>query len=147
METRQARLAMLLSVLALTLLTACHRTPDEAQVRAAIASVAEAAEQRAAGDVVAPLSEDFDGNGGELDRRALGNLVRVFALRGEHIGVSVGPIAVERRGERLLATMTVTLTGGGRLLPNQAGVYRVRSAWRQQDGRWLCYTATWERAL
>lgn len=147
MKTRQAGRATLSLMLALTLLTACHRTPDEAQVRAAIASVAEAAEQSAAGDVVAPLSEDFDGNGGELDRRALGNLVRVFALRGEHIGVTVGPVAVERRGERLLATMTVTLTGGGRLLPDQAGVYRVQSAWRQEDGRWLCYTATWERAL
>ena len=147
MKTRQAGRATLSLMLALMVLTACHRTPDETQVRAAITSVAEAAEQGVARNVLAPLSEDFDGNGGELDRRALGHLVRVFALRGEHIGVTVGPVAVERRGERLLATMTVTLTGGGRLLPDQAGVYRVQSAWRQQDGRWLCYTATWERAL
>ncbi|MEO7071487.1 MAG: hypothetical protein ABI300_00270 [Rhodanobacter sp.] len=139
--------AMLLMAMALTTLTACHRTPDEVQVRAAIASIAGAAQAGTAADVVAPLSEDFDGNQGELDRRALGNLVRVFALRGEHVGVTLGPVQVERRGERLLATMTVTLVGGGRLLPDQAGVYRVQSAWRRQDGKWLCYSATWERSL
>lgn len=147
MKTRRVGRVTLALMLALAGLTACHRTPDEIRVRAAIASVAEAAERGVARDVLAPLSEDFDGNGGELDRRALGNLVRVFALRGEHIGVTVGPVAVERRGERLVATMTVALTGGGRLLPDQGGRYRVQSAWRQQDGQWLCYTATWERAL
>lgn len=139
--------AILWLIVAGLAIAGCHRAPDEAQVRAAIAGVAEAAENGAAGDVVASLSDDFDGNGGEFDRRALGNLVRLFALRGERIGVVTGPIAVERRGERLLASMTVTLTGSGRLLPEHAGVYRVQSAWRREDGRWLCYTATWQRAL
>lgn len=134
-------------IVAMLAIAGCHRTPDEAQVRAAITAVAEAAENGAAGDVVAPLSDDFDGNDGEFDRRALGNLVRLFALRGEHIGVLLGPVAVERRGERLLANMTVTLAGSGRLLPEHAGVYRVQSAWRREDGRWLCYHATWSRRL
>lgn len=140
---------LLLAPLLLALcLSACRHPPDEAQVRAAIAAVAQAGEAGNAGDVVAPLSDDFDGNGGELDRRSLGNMVRLFALRGEHIGVSMGPVNIEHRGERMVASFTVTLTSrGGGLLPDQLGVYQVQSAWRHDDGRWRCYTASWKHAL
>ena len=148
--TRVKKAVCLLAVLALlsTCLTACRRTPDEAQVREAIAAVAKAAEAGSASDVGASLSEEFDGNAGSLDRRGLVNMVRMLALRGEHIGVTMGPVSIEPRGERLLATFTVTLTsGGGRLLPDQLGVYQVESAWRNEDGTWRCYTAKWKRAV
>jgi hypothetical protein len=133
-----------LALLALAL-AGCRRTPDEARVRAAISQIAQAAEAGAPRDVVAPLSDDFDGNAGELDRLSLANLVRLAALRGDHVRVATGPVAIEHRGERLVATLTVTLTGGGGLLPDHLGVYRIESAWRKQDGRWLCYSATWEQ--
>jgi hypothetical protein len=142
---RLKNIAILL--IAFILLAACHHTPDEQQVREAIASVAQAAEAGAAGDVGAPLSEDFDSNAGELDRRALTNMVRLLALRGEHIGVTMGPVSIEHRGERMVATFTVTLTSGGKLLPDQLGLYQVESAWRKEDGKWRCYTASWKHAM
>lgn len=147
MQVHARRGVVLLLAAAILALAACHRPGDEAQVRTAITAMATAAEATIAGDVVAPLSTDFDGNAGELDRRAIGNLVRLFALRGEHVGVVLGPIGIERRGERLLATVTVTLSGGGRWLPDHAGVYRVQSAWRGDGGAWRCYTASWKRVL
>ena len=128
-------------------LPACRRTPDEAQVRAAIASVAQAAEAGSASGVGEPLSEDFDGNAGALDRRGLTGMVRLLALRGEHVGVTTGPVSIEPRGERMVATFTVTLTSGGKLLPDQLGLYQVESAWRREDREWRCYTASWKRAL
>lgn len=128
-------------------LPGCHRTPDEARVRAAIAAVAQAAEAGSASGVGEPLSEDFDGNAGALDRRGLTNVVRLLALRGEHIGVTMGPVSIEPRGQRMVATFTVTLTSGGRLLPDQLGIYQVESAWRNEDGTWRCYTATWEHTM
>ncbi|AGG88670.1 MULTISPECIES: hypothetical protein [Rhodanobacter] len=128
-------------------LPACRRTPDEAQVRAAIASAAQAAEAGSAGDVGARLSEDFDGNAGQLDRRGLTGMIRLLALRGEHVGVSMGPVSIEPRGERMVATFTVTLTSGGRLLPDQLGLYQVESAWRKEDGEWRCYMASWKHSL
>jgi len=129
-------------------LAACRHTPDEEQVRQAIAAVAEAAEAGSAGGVGASLSEAFDGNNGSLDRRELVNMVRVLALRGEHIGVTMGPVTIEPRGERLLATFTVTLSSGsGRLLPDQLGIYQVESAWRSEDGTWRCYSAKWKRSM
>ena len=143
---KTAVLLIALTLLALAL-PACRRTPDEAQVRAAIASVAHAAEAGSAGDVGTPLSEEFDGNAGQLDRRGLTGMVRLLALRGEHVGVTLGPVSIEPRGERMVATFTVTLTSGGRLLPDQLGLYQVESAWRREAGEWRCYTASWKRSL
>jgi hypothetical protein len=141
--------ACLLSVLVLCMaaLPGCRHTPDEVRVREEIASIAHAAETNAASDVTAPLSDDFDGNAGELDRSALGNMVRFFALRGEHIGVTMGPIAIDHRGERMVATFTVTLTSGSQLFPDQLGVYEIESAWRKDDGKWRCYEASWKHSI
>ena len=139
---------LMASCLLATSLPACRRTPDEVRIREAIAAIAQAAESGAASDVGKPLSDDFDGNAGELDRRRLTGMVRLLALRGEHIGVTMGPISIEHRGARMLATFTVTLTSsGGRLLPDQLGVYRVESAWRDEDSTWRCYTAKWTREM
>jgi hypothetical protein len=136
-----------LVVLALVVLAGCRRTPDDAQIRSAIAAVATAAEAGSARGVATPLSDDFDGNRGELDRRKLVNLVRIAALRGERIGVTTGPIGIEHRGERIVATFTVTLSSRSRLLPDHMGLYEVESAWRKEDGEWRCYSASWERKL
>lgn len=129
------------------LLVGCHRTPDEAQVRDAIAGAAHAAEAGSASAAVAPLSDDFDGNAGELDARAMANMIRLIALRGDHVGVTLGPIAIEHRGERMLATFTVSLSSGSKLLPDQLGVYSVESAWRREGRHWRCYSASWKHPL
>ena len=136
-------LRLLAGVLLATLLAGCHRAPDEARVRAAIADMGKAVQAADAVATVAVLSQDFDGNDGALDRRDIANLVRVIRLRGEHVGVAIGPVSIERRGDRLLANVTVTLTRGSGVLPDQLGVYRIESAWRQQDGEWRCYHASW----
>lgn len=146
-STGRVQIRLLLVVLACTGLSSCRRTPDEMQIRTSIAAVAAAAESASANKVVAPLSDDFDGNDGELDRRALSNLVRIIALRGERIGATTGPIAIEHRGERMVATFTVTLTSRSGLLPDQMSLYQVVSAWRKEDGQWRCYSARWKRML
>jgi hypothetical protein len=133
-------------------LSGCRRTPDEVQVRGAIASIAQAAEANAASDLAAPLSDDFiandvDSNAGELDRRELANMVRLIALRGEHVGVTVGPIAIEHRGERIVATFTATLSSGSHLFPGQLGIYQIESAWRSEGGKWCCYSASWKHSI
>ncbi|MGN6092965.1 MAG: hypothetical protein ACTHOL_11490 [Luteibacter jiangsuensis] len=133
--------------LLLALLTGCRHAPDEERVRDAIAATAEAAEAGKAGDTVAALSDDFDGNAGALDRRALANLVRAYALRGQKVHVLMGPTEVSRRGDRMTATFTVTLTAGAGVLPDNAGAYTVETGWRKDGGEWRCYTATWKHAF
>lgn len=125
----------------------CRHTSAEQQVREAIGAVAEAAQAGDARAVVAPIEDDFDGNAGTLDRSALRNMVRLLALRKATIGVHPGPIAIETRGSRIMATFVVTLTTGRRALPDQVGVYRVESAWRQDSGTWRCYHAVWKQVM
>ncbi|NKZ39215.1 nuclear transport factor 2 family protein [Oleiagrimonas citrea] len=131
----------------LALLSACHRSPPEQQVRAAIQQAVEAARSRDAGALDDLLTPDFVMPDSRFDRRRLLGLLRVARLRNEKVSVLLGPVDVEMRGERIVATFTVTLGGGGRLIPERLGVYRVESAWREEGGDWLCYSARWKRTL
>jgi hypothetical protein len=128
-------------------LAGCHHTPDEEQVRKAIAATVDGAEAGKAGDTVEALTDDFDGDAGRLDKKALANLVRVYALRGQAIHVLMGPTTIEPRGDRIVATFTVTLTAGAGMLPENAGAYQVETGWRKEGGAWRCFTASWKKAL
>ena len=136
-----------LAPLLLLLLAACSSPPAEQQIRAAIEAAAAAARNADASAFGDLLSEDFDGNQGTLDRQRLMNMLRVQRLRGAKPGVHLGPVRIEARGERYLASFTASLTGGGRILPDRIGVYTIETAWKQVDGDWLCYSATWKRKL
>lgn len=148
MSMRKAIFRLAVGAVIVLGMSACRHRSDEAQVRAAIDAAAQAAQAGSASDLGVPINEEFDGNAGELDRRSLTSMVRLLSLRGEHVGVTMGPVSIEHRGERMVANFTVTLTSGsGRLLPDQLGVYQVESAWRNEDGTWRCYTAKWEHAM
>jgi hypothetical protein len=124
-------------------LMACHRTPDESRVRQGIEKAEHAAERADASALDDVLSDDFNGNNGEMERRQLIGLLRAASFRGETIHALTGPVEVEQRGERYVARFTVTLTSGGKLLPAQIGVYQVETAWRKDGREWRCYSATW----
>ncbi|GLQ90935.1 hypothetical protein [Dyella flagellata] len=125
----------------------CHRTPDEMLIRHAIDNAAQAAEQVDASAVVRPLTDDFDGNSGTMTRQDLGNLLRVAKFRGETLHAVLGAVDVQPRGERYVASFTVTLTSGGKLFPSQLGVFQVETAWRRDGHDWRCYSATWTQQL
>jgi len=131
----------------LSLLAGCRHAPDEEQVRKAIAATVAGAEAGKASDTVEALTDDFDGDAGQLDKKALANLVRFYALRGQSIHVLMGPTTVEPRGERIVATFTVTLTAGAGVLPDNAGAYQVETGWRKEGGEWRCFTASWKKSL
>jgi ketosteroid isomerase-like protein len=134
-------------LLGLSALTACRHGSDEDQVRQAIGSAAAAARDNDADGVLAQVSEDFVGNDGELDQPGLKRMLVVRAFRRDSTGVLVGPISVERQGDRLVATFTLTLAGGkpDSLLPDQADVFAMSTAWKREGGRWRCYSADWKQ--
>lgn len=125
----------------------CHRPPDTEQVRAAIHAAARAAEAGEGRATVEPLTEDFAGNHGELDATGIRQMVALARLRHERLGVTLGPISVERRGERLVANFTASFTRGQGVVPERLGVFDIQSAWRKDGGAWRCYAATWEEKL
>lgn len=131
------------------LLAGCQRTPAEQQVRAAIASAVAAARANEPRGVLGVVAGDFSGNGGELDRPGLRQFLAARALRGDRTGVLVGPMTFERRGDRVIATFNLVLTGGraSDLLPADSAIYKMSTAWRRERGKWVCYNATWARAI
>lgn len=139
---RFSLLALLLVVLA-----GCHRAPDEVLIRQAIDKTVQATEQVAASAAVAALTDDFDGNSGTMTRQDIANLLRAAKFRGETLHAVSGPVDVQPRGERYVASFTITLTSGGKLFPSEAGVYKVETAWRREGREWRCYNATWTQQL
>lgn len=136
---------ILVLVLAATALAGCHRTPAEQQVRQAIAGAVTAARGNDVRGVLGVVTDDFTGNDGDLDRRGLHQLLAVRALRQDQTGVLVGPISFQHRGDRIVATFNLVLTGGkpGDLVPSDSAVYAMTTAWRRDGGHWRCYNATW----
>lgn len=132
----------------MALLAGCQRTPAEQQVRDAIGHAVAAARANEPRGVLAVVADDFTGNAGELDRTTLRQFLAARALRQDRTGVLVGPITFERRGERLVATFNLVLTGGraGDLLPADSAIYRMTTAWRREHGKWVCYNAAWTGA-
>lgn len=137
---------MFFALLALCL-AGCRRAPDEVRIREAIEAARTAATQVDAGGLIGVLSEDFDGNGGAMSRKDLGNLLRLARFRGETVHAVIGPIEMESRGDRYVARFTVTLSSGGKLFPAELGMFNVETGWRREGREWRCYTATWERRL
>lgn len=137
----------LLVLLGSGLLAGCHRAPAEQQIHTAIEAAATAARANDSHGVLDVVSDDFTGNGGELDQRGLRQLLAVRTLRHDQTGVLVGPIAFEHQGDRIIATFNLVLTGGkpGDLLPEHSAIYAMTTAWRRDGGTWRCYNATWRQ--
>lgn len=143
-KTHRIMLAALLA-LAACALASCHRVPAEQQIRQAIDSAAAAARANDTSGVLAVVSDDFAGNEGDLDQRGLHQLLAVRALRQDRTGVLVGPVSFEHKGDRIVATFNLVLTGGrpGDLLPDRSAIYAMTTAWRREGGHWRCYSAEW----
>lgn len=144
---RTGRFTLLCLTLFVALASGCHRGSAEQQVRAAITQAADAARERDAGRLGDLLSEDLATPTQAMDRAHLLGLLRLMRLRDEPVKVLMGPVSVEPRGKRMMARFTVTLGGGGGLIPRQVGVYHVTSAWRREDGDWRCYSVSWTRKM
>lgn len=137
----------LVLILALSL-AGCSRTTDEQRIREAMAAMQQAMETRDPRAFMTHVSDDFIGNDAEFDRAALGNLLRVEALRNDRIGATLGPIDVEMQGDRARAQVLATFTGGsGNLLPERGSIYSITSSWKRQGSDWRCYSATWKQQL
>lgn len=122
----------------------CAHPSDEERIRSAIEAMKSAAEARQPAGVLAEVADDFTGNGGELDRDALGRFLKIQFLRNETVGVGLGPITVDVDGNRATAKFDVTLSDGSRRwLPAGRETRSAVTGWRREGSRWLCYNATW----
>ena len=92
---------------------------------------------------MARVAPDFIGNEG-LDRDGLERMLRGQMLLNAKVGVQAGPLEVEMGQGTATVRFTVLLTGGdGRFLPERGQMQQVASGWRESDGQWQLYSASW----
>jgi hypothetical protein len=127
----------------LALLAGCARTPPEEALRATIDTMRAAAEARDADALAAHVAEDFAGPGG-MDRDRFRRTAALLWLRSRTVGVTLGPLDVDVRGEHATVRFTAMTRGGEGLLPDEAQVYEVDTAWRLEGGDWRLISARWE---
>ncbi len=125
----------------------CAKPAPEQAVRAQLQALQTAIDARDAGAVEALLAEDFIGNEG-LDRSGAKRLAAGMFLRYRDVGVKLGPVAVELRGDAdAVARFNLLATGGsGGLLPVRGQVYAVETGWCYIDGDWRLRSARWQAA-
>ena len=125
-------------------LVGCGAPPDEEALRSNIAAMQAAVEQRSLAGVMDHITDDFGGSQG-LDRDALKRLLQAQIIANANIGATIGPISIERQGERATATFSLVLTGGsGIFLPERGRVYQMKTGWRIEDDVWKVYFAEWD---
>ena len=128
----------------LIVLGSCARTPDEERIRAALDAMQRAAQTRRPADVLQYVASDFIGNNGDLDRDDLAQMLRMQVLRRDGVAISMGPTDVVIDDDRATAKFEIRVSDPtGRWIPGGGETYRIVSAWRREDGTWLCYNATW----
>jgi hypothetical protein len=126
-------------------LAGCGPDSPEDRLRATIAAMEEAVEEKRPRAFVEHVSEDFRGEHGQLDRRSLRGMLASQLLGAERIEIVLGAPAITLHpGER--ATVKVSaLVVGGRYLPEHGETLEIVSGWKLEDGEWRCYSAEWTR--
>ncbi|WP_024890359.1 DUF4440 domain-containing protein [Luteimonas huabeiensis] len=144
-RTIRRRAAVILAACAL--LAACARTPPEQALRRTLDAMQEAATARDAAAFSAYLADDFVGPGG-MDRDAARRTAALYFLQHARIGLETGPLTIEMGQGHATVRFAAAATGGsGRLLPDRAQVYQVRSGWRLEGDEWRLTSAEWTPTL
>jgi hypothetical protein len=103
-------LLAVLTCLVLMALAGCADPPDEAALRARITSLQEAVEARDTGALLEAVDPEFGGPDG-MDRDGLRRYATLMLLRQQNVGVAIGPVDVELRGDRAAARFDAVVTG------------------------------------
>jgi hypothetical protein len=137
-------LLAVLTWLVLIALTGCADPPDEAALRARIDSLQEAVEARDTGALLEAVDPEFGGPDG-MDRDGLRRYATLMLLRQQNVGVAIGPVDVELRGDRAAARFDAVVTGSNRFIPEGVEARRVETVWRLEGGDWVLVSADWSK--
>lgn len=135
------------------LIAGCSKKPDdpEAQVRAAVVALEEAAEARDLGRIKDLVAEQFRGPNGN-DRQKLVAMLQFQFLRRKSVHIaqqveSVRLIDPDTAEVELVAGVAATPVGGLTDLANaSADLFEVKFGFARISGDWLLTSATWKRA-
>jgi ketosteroid isomerase-like protein len=128
-------------------LSGCARSDPERELRAAIASMAQAIEQRDAGAFLDAVADDFSRESGAFGKPEVKRLLAAAILRNEKIVVQAVVTDVRIDGDRAYARVRVAATGGAGRLPERGQTWDFESAWRHERGTWRVFNAEWREGL
>ncbi len=144
--------AWTLTACVLVSIAGCRRTPAEQAIRESIAAIQKAGEAHDVSAVIAPLADDFVGQGEDksetLDRKSFQRYLTLVQMReGGAIHSTLGPITVALQGsDRATADFTAVITGGAGLLPD-GQVEQIRTGWRLHGSKWEMISAEWKEGI
>lgn len=129
-------------------LAGCVRPDPEQALRGRMADLQAAIESKDAAAVQQFLAPDFVGNDG-MDRRQARALATMLLARHRNVGTTFGPLDVRMQppANATVAFSAIATGGTGGLLPENAQAYEVTTAWRETDGEWVMYHASWKPRL
>lgn len=144
-----ARRAVLHAVAAAAVMATigCSRSDPERELRAVVAAMARAIEQREPAGFLESVSDDFARESGGFGKQDLKRVLAGIYLRNEKITLNAVVSDVRIDGGRARAKVRVLATGGAGLLPERGQGWDFDSVWRRENGRWKVYNAEWIEAL
>jgi ketosteroid isomerase-like protein len=145
--TRAAVRALAGAVALIVALAACTRSDPERELRATIASMAEAVEQHRVSDALGSLADDFTRESGAFGKPEARRMLAAAMLRNEKIRVAAAVTEVRIDGDRAFAEVRVVATGGAGLLPERGQTWDFDTAWRREQGKWKVFNAEWREGL
>ncbi|MCK9515839.1 MAG: hypothetical protein WCZ18_05945 [Ottowia sp.] len=143
--SRRRWLAAGLSACVLPLaLAACSQDDADARLRLRIEDMRDAIGDRKPRAFMAGVAPDFIGTDG-LDHDGVQQLLRLHMLRNAKIGITLGPLSVEREGAQARVVFKAMLSGGdGAGWPDAIRGWTVHSGWRDGDAGWQLLQASWK---
>jgi hypothetical protein len=126
---------------------ACTRDDPERELRATIARMAQAIEQREVGDFLNALAEDFTRESGTFGKQEAKRVLAGVLLRNEKISVTAVVTDVRIEGQRAFAKVRVVAAGGQGLLPERGQTWDFESNWRRDGSAWKVFNAEWREGL
>jgi hypothetical protein len=129
---------------------ACHKTSDEEKIRAIIAKIQEAAEEKESSNIMEHISLDYSdaqGFGYETLKRTL----RGYFLRFPRISAFINKRDITIEGESAKVTLQAILTSGRATgsvtdaIPESLGVYIFNVSLKKDSTDWKIVSATWKR--
>jgi len=125
------------------------KPPAEAQIIQKIQLGKNAIESLEVGDLEDVLAEQFEikGDSKNLDYDNIRKLLTIYKLRNQKVTLTIGPPEIEMdKHNTHLATseMTVLITAGRGLLPDDGRIYKVTGSWRLFDDEWMLTSLSWK---
>ena len=143
-------LAVLAALGSLLVIRALRTGPtDEEAIQALLERASGAVEEKRPGDVMAAVSERFQGEG--MGHHELKQFVTYQVLRGSWHAVVPVSVRVKVDGDRADATFDAALIRGGKgtgiagRLPEAGDTWRIEAALEREKDGWKVVTARWRR--